>query len=73
MEQLLKAIRHGEGTDVEAIVAVIRSGASHDEIRAVVRGLLKRDTKGEEDMPDSVGQGTETDDTSKGLTPEGWS
>ncbi|KAE8155393.1 hypothetical protein BDV40DRAFT_283838 [Aspergillus tamarii] len=73
VEQLLKAIRHGEGTDVEAIVAVIRSGASHDEIRAVVRGLLKRDTKGEEDMPDSVGQGTETDDTSKGLTPEGWS
>ncbi|KJK63616.1 hypothetical protein P875_00064916 [Aspergillus parasiticus SU-1] len=73
VEQLLKAIRHGEGTDVEAIVAVIRSGASHDEIRAVVRGFLKRDAKGEDDMPDGLGQGTETDDTSKDLTPESWS
>ncbi|KAE8344568.1 hypothetical protein BDV24DRAFT_160308 [Aspergillus arachidicola] len=73
VEQLLKAIRQGEGTDVEAIVAVIRSGASHDEIRAVVRGFLKRDAKGEDDMPDGLGQGTETDDTSKDLTPESWS
>lgn len=71
VEQLLKAIRCGEGTDVQTIVAVIRSDASHDEIRAVVRGLLRRNVK-EEDMPDGVGQGTETDEGSKDVTPDGW-
>ncbi|KAB8263947.1 hypothetical protein BDV32DRAFT_146250 [Aspergillus pseudonomiae] len=73
VEQLLKAIRQGERTDVEAIVAVIRSGASHNDIRAVVREFLTRNAKGEADMPDGVGQGTETDDTSKDWTPESWS
>ncbi|KAE8388918.1 hypothetical protein BDV23DRAFT_102844 [Aspergillus alliaceus] len=72
VEQLLKAIRCGEETDVQAIVAVIRSGASHDEIRAVVRGLLRRNVEEDEDMPDGVGQGTETDEGSKDVTPDGW-
>jgi hypothetical protein len=72
VEQLLKAIRFGEGTDVDVIVAAIRSGASHDEIRAVVRDSLGRDAKGDDDMADSVGPGTETDDASRELTSDGW-
>ncbi|KAF7593934.1 hypothetical protein BBP40_010441 [Aspergillus hancockii] len=72
VDQLLEAIRLGDGPEVDAILAVIRSGASHNEIRAVVRNALGRDAKMDEDMADSAGPGTETDDASKDFTSDGW-
>jgi hypothetical protein len=40
LEQLLKAIRHGNRADIDAIIDVIRSGASEKEIRLVVARSL---------------------------------
>ncbi|RHZ56241.1 hypothetical protein CDV55_104401 [Aspergillus turcosus] len=40
LEQLLEAIRHGNRADIDAIINVIRSGASEKEIRLAVARLL---------------------------------
>ncbi|KAE8144106.1 hypothetical protein BDV25DRAFT_167645 [Aspergillus avenaceus] len=73
VEQLLKAIRYGDRPNVDAIVNIIRSGATLEEIRLAVRESLKKDLTVDEDLPDALGQGIESDEVTKDSTPDAWS
>lgn len=51
VEQLLEALRSGDRATIDGILDVIRSGATHDEIRAVIARSAPKD---EINIPDGV-------------------
>ncbi|KAL5357543.1 hypothetical protein BJX96DRAFT_172619 [Aspergillus floccosus] len=74
LEQLIEAIRTADGVSVDAIINIIRSGASHEEILAVVTqslsgGPKKRKAPDMSDNPISTAS-TTPDGTSR--TPDNW-
>ncbi|KAG2417349.1 hypothetical protein HFD88_008568 [Aspergillus terreus] len=74
LEQLIEAIRTGDGVSVDAIINIIRSGASHEEILAVVTqslsgGPKKRKALDMSENPISTAS-TTPDGTSR--TPDNW-
>ncbi|KAE8356501.1 hypothetical protein BDV28DRAFT_127109 [Aspergillus coremiiformis] len=66
VEQLLRAIRYGDRTEVDAVVIAIQSGATYENILSVI---AKWAAVEEEDIIESM----EQPGTSEGLTPDGCS
>ncbi|PYH65659.1 uncharacterized protein BO88DRAFT_470772 [Aspergillus vadensis CBS 113365] len=54
VEQLLEALRFGDRATIDGILDVIRSGATHDEIRAVIARSAPKDEINILDGVDSV-------------------
>ncbi|KAF9889250.1 hypothetical protein FE257_007563 [Aspergillus nanangensis] len=86
VEELLEAIQIGHRESVEAIIDVIRSGASHEQIRTVISNSLGRDMKAGKrkaadldgsivtarSTPDGTMSSQTPDGVASGRTPDGW-
>ncbi|KAH8427841.1 Zn(II)2Cys6 transcription factor domain-containing protein [Aspergillus melleus] len=71
VEELLEAIRSGDGSSIESIVNIIRSGASHKGIHSVVTRILNQSPREDGDSSDSRKKAT-PDGKMPDMTPDGW-
>ncbi|PLB55375.1 hypothetical protein P170DRAFT_470794 [Aspergillus steynii IBT 23096] len=71
VEELLEAIRSGDGPSIESIVNIIRSGASHKEIHSVITQILSQKPREDGDLLDFRKNAT-PDGKMPDMTPDGW-